>query len=307
MTDINHSKTCDVIARLNGVGTKHIRRCTVANCSAGPFLLLQDNKTSYSKECNESRRSEVFLHFSRLPREVGHSTTQHLSQEVLGILDSISQLEFRRRFATPQEHFHFTNAEYREVKLVALKLPGEMCEGFVGLGHSVRCFLLGDGASLSFVRSSYFRKKAFVHRLPFCAFGSFYYPAHAECELSLRIDLTRNLVVGAADASAPDFHVGGCFIERFIENDDWVAFLFQFIHHLIHDLARGIFLATLHDVVDELRNLERAVHVVGLWLLSIFYWSSHDLLFSPQHFHPCSSSVWFRIYILFVTACLVLM
>src|SRR3989338_5269935 len=136
------------------------------------------------------------------------------------------------------------------------KLPSKMCECFVGFGHSMRRFFFCYCNSFTFVRRSDFIEERFVHWLSFCAFRRFDNPSKTKCEASLRPHFARDLIVRSSDASASDFNCGRCFLECVFQNRDWISVFFQFLHHLINDLAGRILFAPLHYIIDELRNFK---------------------------------------------------
>jgi hypothetical protein len=75
-------------------------------------------------------------------------------------------------------------------------------ERFVGFGHPVRVFAFLDGAAAQVGGVEQLVRQLLLHRLAVAARGGVADdPADAERKAAVRVDLDRDLVVGAADAA----------------------------------------------------------------------------------------------------------
>ncbi len=153
-----------------------------------------------------------------------------------------------------------------------------MGEGLVGLGHLVDVLALLDGFAFVLGGGDDLVGELQVHGLAFLAAGGFDDPFHGQRVLALGTDFARNLVVGSADAARTNLHGRGGVLEGELEDFNRIldfGLLLYSVHTAIDDGAGGRLLALLHDIVDELGDLERIESRIGLEISLYVCFSAH--------------------------------
>ena len=132
-----------------------------------------------------------------------------------------------------------------------------MCKSLVGLSHLEGIFLLLDRRAGVAESVEQFSGQRLGHRLALAPAGIGGDPAQRQSDLTLRIDLDRDLISRTADAAALDFELRFDVFQSLSEHVDRSNVLLAFtdnIQSTVNDALRRGLLAAAHDRVDQPRD-----------------------------------------------------
>src|SRR5216683_341194 len=149
-------------------------------------------------------------------------------------------------------------------KLISLSVP-EVGESLVAFRHPMGFFLPLDGPARVLGRVEQLERELLRHALPAPLPRETDDPAAGERQATLRPDLDRYLVGGAAHAARLDLQQRGGVAQRRLEHLErlLLRLLAGARKRVVDDLLGSRTLATAHDHVHELGNRLRLVNRVG--------------------------------------------
>lgn len=149
-------------------------------------------------------------------------------------------------------------------------LPGEMGEGFVGIGHSVDVLASGHGGAFFIEGGHEFIGQTDMHGFALFSASGGQDPAKCQGPLAFGSYLHRHLVTGAADASAADLNHRFNILDRRFEDLQRLRILDSLgdnVHRIIENALGGGLFPFPHQAIDKLGNQLTVVLRVGLQLL----------------------------------------
>jgi len=150
---------------------------------------------------------------------------------------------------------------------LSAKLPGEVGERLVGVGHAVHVFALGEGHAFLVVRGDEFIGQLQVHRAALLLAASEEQPTNRQRLLPVAIDLHRHLVSSTTDAAAANFDVRLHVFDGRVKDFDRLAIRNLFLNVIkgrIEENLRDALLAAEHQAVNELAGQDRLVARIRL-------------------------------------------
>src|SRR6478735_437672 len=143
----------------------------------------------------------------------------------------------------------------------ACRLPAVVGECLVRLGHLVSVLTTLHSGAEAVGRVEDLVGEALGHGLLAASLGVAGEPAQRQGVRAVRLDLDRNLVGGATDATRPDLEGRAHVVECLLQGDDGVLAILgrDTLECVVHDALGDGLLAILEDLVDELADDRCAV------------------------------------------------
>ena len=155
---------------------------------------------------------------------------------------------------------------HADLKVRRVKLPREMRESLIRVGHLVGVFPASHSDPFSVKRGTDFFGQLEMSWSTFFLTNGREDPANCQRLLALSIDLHRDLIGCAPDSLGANFDVRLHVFDGLSEDfDRFLAgnFLSDFFHRQIEARLRSRLLAAPHHAIDELASKRRSV--LGVW------------------------------------------
>src|SRR5690606_3596674 len=146
-----------------------------------------------------------------------------------------------------------------------LRLPTEMAECFVGLGHLVRVVTLLHCSTTTLGGVKQFTGQAQIHRFLATLLGCFTQPAHGQSQAAHRAHFNRHLIVRATYTAAFHFNEGLDVVNRGVEHLDrlFASFSLNLVKRAVNNTFGNCFLTRQHNNVHEFGQLYAAKFWIG--------------------------------------------
>lgn len=146
------------------------------------------------------------------------------------------------------------------------RLPSEVSESLVGIGHAVRVLTLGDRSTFLAVSCHQFIGQLDGGCSSLLFANGTEDPTERKGLLSILVDLHGNLVRRTADSLRTNLDIRFHVLDRLFEDfDGWpiLDLLSDFIQSIVEDVVGDSLLAIVHQAIDELRDEQRIVSGIG--------------------------------------------